>query len=143
VGVALGALAVIASAVTVLGSRGADQTGRPLVPSAQAGLPATPGSYLGVYSPASPSSYSGVTSFTSATGVRPRLVVYYSGWSEPFQAGFAAAAAKHGSVPMVQIDPAGVSLTAIADGGTTRTSSPTPAPSAPITTRSSSASDTK
>ena len=80
----------------------------------RAGLPATPGSYLGVYSPARPPPYSGVTSFARATGVRPKLVVYYSGWSEPFKAGFAAAAARHGSVPMVQIDPTGMSLTAIA-----------------------------
>jgi hypothetical protein len=42
--------------------------------------------------------------------------VYYSGWLEPFQTGFAAAAAQHGAVPVVQIDPTDVSLTAIADG---------------------------
>jgi len=42
--------------------------------------------------------------------------VYYSGWSEPFQADFAATTARHGSVPMVQIDPTDVSLTAIAAG---------------------------
>jgi Glycosyl hydrolase family 26 len=42
--------------------------------------------------------------------------VYYSGWPEPFQAQFAAAVAGHGGVPLVQIDPTGVSLTAIAAG---------------------------
>jgi mannan endo-1,4-beta-mannosidase len=110
------ALAVIAAALIVLGTWGANQAGPPPDPSGQAGLPATPGSYLGVYSPSAPSSYAGVTSFTSTTGVRPRLVVYYSGWQEPFQAGFAASAARHGAVPMVQIDPTDVSLTAIAAG---------------------------
>jgi mannan endo-1,4-beta-mannosidase len=112
----VGALAIIASALMVLGAGGAKQADPPSKPSAQVGLPATPESYLGVYSPSAPSSYAGVTSFTHATGVKPRLVVYYSGWSEPFQAGFASAAAKHGAVPMVQIDPTGVSLTAIAHG---------------------------
>jgi len=110
------ALAIIVATLTFLGTGGAKQAGPPPKPSAQAGLPATPESYLGVYSPSAPSSYTGVTSFTSATGVRPTLVVYYSGWLEPFQAGFAATAARHGAVPMVQIDPTGVSLTAIAEG---------------------------
>jgi mannan endo-1,4-beta-mannosidase len=114
--VAVAALAVIACALAVLSAGRANQAGPPPAPSARTGLPATPGSYLGVYSPASPSSYAGVTSFATATGVRPRLVVYYSGWSEPFQADFAASAARHGSVPMVQIDPTDVSLTAIAAG---------------------------
>ena len=109
-------LATIAAALTVLGVWGAKQAGPPPKPSAQGGLPATPGSYLGVYSPSAPSSYAGLTSFTSATGVQPRLVVYYSGWLEPFQASFAATAAQHGAVPVVQIDPTGVNLTAIADG---------------------------
>ena len=57
-----------------------------------------------------------MTAFTSATGVKPRLVVYYSGWLEPFQTSFAATVAKHGEVPLVQIDPSHVSLAAIANG---------------------------
>ncbi len=112
----VGALVIIASLLTVLTAQGAKQAGHPLERPAPSGLPATPGSYLGVYSPTAPSSYAGVTSFTSATGVRPRLVVYYSGWPEPFKTDFATAAAKHGAVPMVQIDPTDVSLTAIASG---------------------------
>ena len=44
------------------------------------------------------------------------MVVYYSGWMEPFQLRFAEEAASHGAVPLVQIDPTGVSLTAIAAG---------------------------
>jgi len=110
------ALAIILATLTVLGTFGARQAGPPPQPSAVAGLPATPASYLGVYSPSAPSSYAGVTSFTSATGVRPRLVVYYSGWLEPFKTDFAAAAAQHGAVPLVQIDPTGISLTAIVQG---------------------------
>jgi mannan endo-1,4-beta-mannosidase len=81
-----------------------------------AGLSTTPESYLGLYTNGVPNSYTGVVSFTRATGVRPRLVVYYSGWWEPFQTRFAATAAKHGAVPLVQIDPTNISLSAIASG---------------------------
>ena len=41
---------------------------------------------------------------------------YYSGWFEPFQASFAAAAARDGAVPIVQMNPDGVRLAAIASG---------------------------
>jgi mannan endo-1,4-beta-mannosidase len=79
-------------------------------------LPATPGSYIGLYPDGVPDSYAGVTAFTTATGVRPNIVPYYSGWLEPFQASFAATAAQHGAVPLVQIDPTHISLAAIASG---------------------------
>jgi hypothetical protein len=42
--------------------------------------------------------------------------VYYSGWGESFRAGFARQAARNGAVPLVQIDPDGVSLARIASG---------------------------
>jgi mannan endo-1,4-beta-mannosidase len=73
-------------------------------------------SYLGVYATGLPESYAGVSAFTAATGVRPGLVMYYSGWPERFQAGLAREAARHGAVPLVQIEPTGVSLAAIASG---------------------------
>ena len=73
-------------------------------------LPARPQSYLGVYVPGVPDSSSAVPTFTTTTGVKPDLLVYYSGWLEPFRASFAVAAAKHGAVPLVQIDPENVSL---------------------------------
>jgi hypothetical protein len=44
------------------------------------------------------------------------VVSYYSGWYEPFKTSFAEAAAKGGAVPLVQIDPTGVSIAAIASG---------------------------
>ena len=62
-------------------------------------LPARPQSYLGVYVPGVPDSYSAVPAFTRTTGVKPDLLVYYSGWREPFRASFADAAAKEGAVP--------------------------------------------
>jgi mannan endo-1,4-beta-mannosidase len=79
-------------------------------------LPTRPGSYIGLYPDGVPGSYAGVTAFTAATGVQPDVVSYYSGWQEPFQAGFARAAARDGAVPLVQMDPTGVSLAAIASG---------------------------
>jgi hypothetical protein len=73
-------------------------------------------SYLGVYEPTSPASYSGVEEFTRLIGYRPRIAVYYSSWFEPFQTTFAQAAHAHGASPMVQIEPSGISLAAIAAG---------------------------
>jgi mannan endo-1,4-beta-mannosidase len=73
-------------------------------------------SYLGVFAPGAPRSYASVQAFATATGVRPGIAVYYSGWGEPFQAAFAAAATRHHAVPLVQIDPTGISLRAIAAG---------------------------
>jgi hypothetical protein len=57
-----------------------------------------------------------VNAFTRITGIKPSLVVYYSGWLEPFQSGFAMTAANHGAVPIVQINPTDINLAAIADG---------------------------
>jgi mannan endo-1,4-beta-mannosidase len=79
-------------------------------------LPTTPQSYLGVFASAVPASYAGVTGFAKATGVRPDIVMFYSGWYQPFPGSFAAVAAKHGTVPLVQMDPDGISMSAIAAG---------------------------
>ncbi len=72
--------------------------------------------YLGLFTPGVPASYKGVSSFTAATGVRPDLAVYYSGWFEPFWTSFARAAARHGAVPLVQMSPRGVTVASIASG---------------------------
>jgi mannan endo-1,4-beta-mannosidase len=112
---AVGTLAVIVLAFVMPGTKTNKEGMHPRQPG-PAALPATPGSYLGVYADGVPMSYAGVTAFTTATGVRPRLVVYYSGWLEPFRTSFATTAAKHGAVPLVQIDPTDISLSAIASG---------------------------
>jgi mannan endo-1,4-beta-mannosidase len=80
-----------------------------------AALPTNPDSYIGVYPNGVPNSYSGVTAFTGTTGVKPSVVLYYSAWLEPFKAAFASSAAKHGAIPLVQINPY-VNLAAIARG---------------------------
>jgi hypothetical protein len=79
-------------------------------------LPHTPETYLGVYAAGVPDSYAGVTAFSAATGVSPGVVVYYSGWLEPFKAKFAIDIVSHHAVPLVQMDPTDVSLSAIASG---------------------------
>ena len=70
--------------------------------------------YIGLYERGT--SYAGVNAFTTATGVRPDVLVTYSSWLEPFQTSFATTAAEHGAVPLVQINPFGVSVAAIASG---------------------------
>jgi mannan endo-1,4-beta-mannosidase len=103
---------VIAAAVGVsLYHRSGDHTG-PL----PVDLPTTPQSYLGVYASGTPASYDGVTAFANATGARPDVVMYYSGWYVPFPAAFAATAASNGAVPLVQMDPDGISVAGIAAG---------------------------
>ena len=71
---------------------------------------------LGIFEPGVPKSYGPVADFTAASGVRPNLDVYYTGWYQPFHAAFAAAAARHGAVAVDQIDPVGIDLAAIAAG---------------------------
>ena len=80
------------------------------------GLPITPDSYIGLYTHGVPNSYAGITAFTKATGIKPRVVVYYSGWQEPFKVAFARTAANDGAVPLVQMNPAGTKIAAIAAG---------------------------
>jgi mannan endo-1,4-beta-mannosidase len=79
-------------------------------------LPTVPRSYIGLYASSAPESYAGVTAFTAATGVKPTLVLYYSGWPEPFETGFATTVADNGGVPLVQLSPRNISVAAIAAG---------------------------
>jgi len=88
----------------------------PAQQNANGPLPTAPASYLGLYSDGVPDSYAGVTAFTKSTGVKPDLVSYYSGWYEPFKTTFAVAAARQGAVPLVQIDPEGISVASIVSG---------------------------
>lgn len=117
--VIIGAAIVVAVTIIVAVGRhyksAAAKSQGPTVPRPIA-LSTTPGTYLGVYEPGVPESYSGVTAFTKDTGIRPDMVVYYSGWLEPFRASFATIVAKNGAVPLVQIEPTNVSLAAIASG---------------------------
>jgi len=77
-------------------------------------LPATPHSYLGAFAHGVPSSTTALTAFANATSKKLDVVTYYSGWYESFQKQFAETAAANGEVPLVQMNPGGVSLAAIA-----------------------------
>ena len=79
-------------------------------------LPISTASYLGLYANGVPASYAGVTSFADATGARPDVVMSYSGWFVPFPVRFATTAADNGAAPLVQMNPDGISIAAIASG---------------------------
>lgn len=79
-------------------------------------LPARPTSYIGAYAAGMPASYAPMNSFRMVNGVQPNIAPYNSAWGEPFRSGFASTAAAHHAVPLVQIDPRGISLAAIAAG---------------------------
>ena len=109
--VAIIAAAAIAAGV-VLYNRASEHHSGPL----PVNLPPATASYLGVFAKGLPTSYAGVTAFTNATGAKPDVVMYYSGWYMPFPTAFATTAANNGAVPLVQIDPDNVSVAAIAAG---------------------------
>jgi mannan endo-1,4-beta-mannosidase len=67
--------------------------------------PVRAGFHLGVFEPGETVSYRPVTTFAAAVGREPDLVLYYSGWGEPFLTQFAETAHKHGAEPIVQIYP--------------------------------------
>jgi hypothetical protein len=116
---AVGAVGVvIALAVTFAVRTGEhrDHTVRPHSSRLDTTLPVKAESYIGVYESGAPSSYAGVTRFTAKTGIKPRLVVYYSGWFEPFKAAFATTVAEHGAVPLIQINPTDINMASIASG---------------------------
>lgn len=114
------AIAAVGLAIAIVVASVAFNTGQPPhvrhAPPHRHGLSTAVGSYIGVYSRGVPISYARVEAFATATGVRPNVVSYYSGWLEPFQASFAATAAFNGAVPLVQMNPADVSIAAIAAG---------------------------
>jgi mannan endo-1,4-beta-mannosidase len=85
-------------------------------PSTQPTNNARPMRYFGIYMRDMPNTYAGVTAFTKTTGTTPDIVMYYSSWLEPFKNTFATAAAEHGAIPLVQINPFNVNLAAIANG---------------------------
>ena len=101
-------LAVIGVAMALVASFVLYRAWKPVQPRHSAtqhngyALPVRPSSYIGLYAPKSNSQ---VKEFTAGTGIRPRLLVYYSGWPQPFRMGFATTAAQEGAVPLVQMNP--------------------------------------
>jgi len=85
-------------------------------PAVHASLKPATATYLGVFEPGAPPGYGPVATFAQATGRRPNLLGYYSGWAAPFDTGFAQLIQKHGITPFVQIDPTDASVEQIATG---------------------------
>lgn len=79
-------------------------------------LPARPTSYIGAYARGVPESYAPLTNFAADNGVQPNIALYYSGWGESFRSAFAANAASHHAVTMVQIEPGTTRLRSISAG---------------------------
>jgi len=88
--------------------------------AATAPSPVRAGFHLGVFEPGETISYRPVERFASAVGRKPDIVLYYSGWREPFLTGFADTAYSHGAEPFVQIEPDHISLARIAAGADDR-----------------------
>ena len=79
-------------------------------------LSAGPATYLGVYERGVPGSYAPVERFARTIGRQPNLVLYYSGWGDPFQVRFATQARVHHAIPFIQMEPWHTSMAAIASG---------------------------
>jgi hypothetical protein len=112
-GVLVGAIAV--AAVTVAGSADAPSSASRPRPAHVAPRPSLH-FYLGVYAAGAPPGYKPIAQFANAAGRQPDLVGYFSSWAQPFNAAFAKTLHDHGAVPLVQIDPTGASIAAIAAG---------------------------
>jgi Glycosyl hydrolase family 26 len=112
--VTVGAAIVVALAVIVAATRHYKAAAAP--PPARVILPVKADSYLGAYLAGVPEHYDPVLDMAASTGVRPNVVMYYSGWQEPFRTGFAQEVARNGGVPMVQIEPKDIKLSDIASG---------------------------
>jgi mannan endo-1,4-beta-mannosidase len=72
--------------------------------------------YIGVHERSFPPTWRAVSGFGKATGVPPKLVLWYTGWGRPFPEQSAATVHDHGAIPLIQINPGGVSLEALAAG---------------------------
>ena len=106
--IAVVVVAAVAVAVVKLSGGHGDPPRPPVAPA--------PIPYLGVFEPDAPGTYASVDVFARAVGRQPNLVLYYRGWGQHFDRGFAEAAASHGATPFVQMDPTRVSLARIAHG---------------------------
>jgi mannan endo-1,4-beta-mannosidase len=114
------AIIVVAAIIVAVGRQHKPASADPARPAPPVApprtLPHTPGTYLGIYATRGSVSYAGVSAFTRFTRVTPDVVLYYSGWFEPFRTDFATTAIRHGAVPLVQIEPRNIPLTDIAAG---------------------------
>lgn len=103
--------AVIATVVVTLG--GCAHGGR--APQ-RVSAPAPEAPYFGVYEPQEGISYRPITSFGTAVGRQPNIVLYYDNIPEQFPAKLAAKIHAHGAIPLAQISPHRATMAAVARG---------------------------
>jgi hypothetical protein len=108
------AAVIAAAAVIIVISRFVSSTDPA---AADAPLPTSQASYLGVYEHGVLQAYQPVADFAKAADQQPNLVGYYSGWGEPFETSFAEKVSRHGAITIVQWDPTLASVQKIASGG--------------------------
>ncbi len=77
---------------------------------------ALPLRYVGVYEPTVAGSYAPLGHGDRAADSGPRIAIAYSGWYGGFKTDFASDVGAAGAIPLIQIEPHGVSLAAIARG---------------------------
>ena len=112
------AAALAAAVIAVIIPTGVGALGHSPSPSA-AGQRSAVQPYLGVLENGpghGPPGYGSIETFARTAGKEPNLVGYYSLWQKPFALPFADSMHRHGLIPLVQILPVGVSVSAIASG---------------------------
>ena len=72
--------------------------------------------YLGVFEPDEELSYKQVEAFGVAVGRQPDIVLAYADWNQPFPASFARTLLEHGAEPLIQLEPTGARMSAVAAG---------------------------
>ena len=115
-GIALAVFLPIAALIGSIALANGYSSPGPAAPPPKSTLASRPESYLGVFEKGAPGSYLGVDKFTAATGRHPNIVLYFSGWFQPFATEFATTALAHHAVTLVQMDPFNVRLSKIAAG---------------------------
>jgi mannan endo-1,4-beta-mannosidase len=107
------AVAALAACGTTVSEPAASPSPTSPPPAAVSGHP---GSVMGVFETNSAASFGLVPQFGTATGRRPDVVADYSGWWVPFPTALAADDHAYGAVPLIQLDPNGVTMSHIAAG---------------------------
>jgi hypothetical protein len=85
-------------------------------PSSPAIIPMEHDMLIGVYQPNSPGSYNQIDDFARLSRFSPRIVSYYSTFTQPFNAAFATQAQSKGATVLVQWQPRGTTSAEIASG---------------------------
>jgi Glycosyl hydrolase family 26 len=84
--------------------------------SGSASVSTSSGLLTGAYESTTPTNWSGMAEFGAATGLKPRIALYYSAWNSGFNASFAQTAHSHGAYVFAQLQPNGVTLADVAAG---------------------------